>query len=321
MDKTRISYLLQQVRTGACTPEENKELEEFWEWAQHDQTLFNTLSESEKETIRHSMLREITARIAALETLQTGKQVRFAVPGLFLKIAASFILVMAVAGLWLRFNDPKQVYSTGYGEHRIILLPDSSRVTLNGNSTIRYNADWLNDDDRKVWIEGEAFFDVTHTINHQRFIVHTEDGVEVQVLGTRFNVKVRRGQTEVVLEEGKVTLDVSSMVEAKNITLIPGDMVTVEKDAFVKAAVNPLHYSAWKNHKLYFDQTTLREVSHILEDTYGIQAAFADENLAKRKLSGQIDSRNASDILAAVAESLNIVAEHEGKSVVFHGKN
>jgi ferric-dicitrate binding protein FerR (iron transport regulator) len=319
MDKTRISYLIQQSRNGHATPEEMKELESFWEWAQQDDSLFNSLSDSEKASIKQVMFEGIQERIAALETVANGKQRTMPVSGLFLKIAASFTLLILITTLWLKFNNPGESYRTAYGEHMEIVLPDSSRVTMNGNSTLRYS-EWDEDDDRHVWVEGEAFFDVTHTVNDQKFIVHTEDGVDVEVLGTRFNVKIRRGKTEVMLEEGKVNLNVKSIFASKDIVMKPGDMIQVENSALNTVQVDASRYTAWKDHKLYFDETRLEELAHILEDTYGISVEFANPGLADRRLSGEIDSRKASDILAAIKETFNITVSRDGNKVRFHSK-
>jgi hypothetical protein len=64
-----------------------------------------------------------------------------------------------------------------------------------------------------VWIGGEGFFDVTHTINHRKFIVHTQNDMDVRVLGTKFNVRIR-SETEVMLQEGKVNLEIGRQKSA-----------------------------------------------------------------------------------------------------------
>jgi ferric-dicitrate binding protein FerR (iron transport regulator) len=71
-------------------------------------------------------------------------------------------------------------------------LPDNSTVILNANSSLRYQENWEAELLREVWVDGEAFFSVVHTHNHQRFRVNVTDDLKVEVLGTEFNVKDRR---------------------------------------------------------------------------------------------------------------------------------
>jgi ferric-dicitrate binding protein FerR (iron transport regulator) len=80
--------------------------------------------------------------------------------------------------------------------------------------------------------------------------------------------------------------------------------------------VNPLQYSGWTYHKLYFDHTELRDVVEMLEDTYGLSVVLDDERLASRKLSGEIDCRYVEDILAAIEASLNVEATRSGQTVI-----
>ena len=51
---------------------------------------------------------------------------------------------------------------------KTILLPDSSLITLNANSTLSYNNNWNSTAPRKVWLNGEAYFSVTHQQNNQK---------------------------------------------------------------------------------------------------------------------------------------------------------
>ena len=318
MDKSRITFLVQKLRRKQATFEEKDELESFWHLAQSDETLFNALSTAEKESIKVAIFEGIKSKITILEKAQKPVHRTMPASGWFLKIAASIAFIIAISVFWTKYNDSDNEFHTAYGEHLTIMLPDSSRVVINGNSTLRYNPAWSPDKDREVWIAGEGFFEVTHTVNHQKFIVHTEDNMDVQVLGTKFNVKIRRGKTEVMLQEGKVRLDVEKSESTATMTLQPGELATLEDRKLLKVKVKPSEYAAWKEHKLFFDQTPLREVANILEDTYGIQVVFENETLVNRKLSGEISSDKATDILKAIKESFDISITNDGHRVVFH---
>lgn len=316
MDRSRIAYLIKRLRGKQATAEEKAELDEIWRQAS-DETLFDEVSDDESDSIRASILEGVKSKISLLEKSQRPSRPLTPSVRWSLKIAASVSFIVIISIFWTVYlHGDVQRFETAYGEHLTVELPDRSIVVLNGNSTLQYKSSWDVDKDREVWIEGEGFFEVTHTINHQKFIVHTERGMHVEVLGTKFNVKTRRYKAEVMLQEGKVNVEVGGPDSSETMTLQPGDLATLKDSRLTKVRVEPKEYSAWKEYKLFFDQTPLREVAHILEDTYGLQLIFGSESLSDRKLSGAISSEKPDDILKAIEESLNVTITREGAKVV-----
>ncbi len=311
MNQQRVTQLVQKLRRGEATLVEQKELQEFWEWAQADHTLFEAMSAEEREVIRTAMFRNIQQRIGK-------KQRSIGVSSWSLRIAAALVIAAISFVLLTRQGADEIQVQTAFGEQKNVVLPDGSNVQLNGNSSVRYTSEWNEDDEREIWISGEGFFDVRHTVNHQPFIVHASQAVDVRVLGTRFNVKVRREKTEVMLEEGKVRLQMTANPERDTLTMKPGDLVTLIKNELKKETVVASRYASWKDKVLYFSETPLIEVAKILEDTYGFQVEFKNKSLKSRKLSGEIQAGEGEDILVAIRESLDIRITEEGHKVVFH---
>ncbi len=207
---------------------------------------------------------------------------------------------------------------TKYGERRTI-LPDESSVVLNGNSKLKYSKNWSEQQIREVWIDGEGFFAVQHTKSHQKFIVHTREGLNVEVLGTKFNVKSREHGSEVLLTEGKVKLNVDNT--ASPVYLNPGELATMRKNKLSKRIVEGNQYTSWVKSKLVFDKMQLVELAQILQDTYGLKVSFQDEELKNRQLSGEISSATVDDILFAIAETFNVkVTKMDDESVIFSTK-
>lgn len=64
-------------------------------------------------------------------------------------------------------------------------LADGSKVWVNSSTNLRYPIQFIGKE-RKVYLSGEAYFEVVHDENHP-FIVETE-GINVQVYGTQFNI-------------------------------------------------------------------------------------------------------------------------------------
>src|ERR1700727_3570645 len=105
-------------------------------------------------------------------------------------LAAAACLVTVAVGIWwigTRTGHPEfSEIRTGYGEIKNILLPDSSVVILNANSSMRIPQQWTESGGRQVWLEGEAYFQVQKKPSTaQKFVVHTRQG-DVEVLGPGF---------------------------------------------------------------------------------------------------------------------------------------
>ncbi len=226
--------------------------------------------------------------------------------------AASIFTIISLGIYW--FNKQTTFYSTEYGQIQKINLPDGSVVTLNAHSTLRHSEDLLTNNKREVWLEGEAYFDIAKR-NGAKFIVHTSE-VEVEVLGTEFNVNARRKQTKVILYEGKVKL-VSP--NAMPLVMKPGDMVTVsdKKIPIQIKTVQPEQFDFWRNSMLDLDNKTVAEVVEILEDTFGISIEFENSQLLNKKLSGKLNLKSTDDLIENLALILDTDVTKTPKGYVF----
>lgn len=233
------------------------------------------------------------------------------------QMAAVVALMLAsVFTYWFFYHEQKVHYITQYGEVRHIVLPDSSIVTLNANSALSFRPSSIAGSERKVFLEGEAFFSVVkkHEVDPVKFLVVTENA-EVEVLGTQFNVNSRRGKTSVVLNTGKVKFNTS---EDENAILKPGERVEYSPQHDLKLEkVDPELYSSWRKRKLKFDDTSLLELAQILEDNYGLKVIIENKSLQEKKITGEISAQNADKILKAVSKLFKIKISRFGNTVYF----
>jgi ferric-dicitrate binding protein FerR (iron transport regulator) len=222
-------------------------------------------------------------------------------------LVTGIIIWTAVLFVFKFYNGPT-IYTTKYGETKNIILPDGSTVTMNANSNIRYIDNWQQTHVREVWLSGEAFFDVLRKTEwkHAKFIVHTQN-LNVEVLGTKFNVNNRRGVVKVVLNSGKVKLNQGNSTHA-DVVMRPKDLVEFngQNKAFVKKIVEPENYISWMNHKLIFNETPVSEIAQVLEDTYGMKVILKDPQVGNRKFTGSVPNKQISLLLNILSESLNI---------------
>jgi len=230
--------------------------------------------------------------------------------------AASVVLLILTYVSFLQMNTNSFVSAqTSYGETEFITLPDSSTVILNANSKLTYPDEWNHQEVREVWIEGEAFFHVQEKPDQGgiKFIVHTQ-GVDVEVLGTRFNVRNRRDATEVVLNSGKVKLNVEGKQE---IYMAPGDQITysVKTHNYDRKQVNPETYTSWRNHVLTFEESTLHEIAAVLEDTYGFKFTFKDPSIAAKRFTTTLPADQIKTLFPMLEESFNLKITQNGKQI------
>lgn len=237
-------------------------------------------------------------------------------------IAASITGVLLLVGLWYLFPQNDVItYHTNFGETQEIILPDGSQVTLNANSTLQFHADDFKKSSRNVWMQGEAFFKVKK-VNIQpgtatKFFVHTDD-LEIEVLGTQFNVNTRRTSTKVVLSEGKVRLSINRLQDNEPVSMEPGEMVTFTPDqnAVSKENVNVDIHTAWKQQIVIFDDTPLQEIIELLEDTYGLQIKLKKKEAAHRRYNGRFENPQPDKILMFVTQTFGLEIEHYGNVII-----
>jgi transmembrane sensor len=219
--------------------------------------------------------------------------------------AASVIFLLVTGGYYFSLQENAElVYSTGHGQRLTLHLPDSSRVELNANSTLHFNPEaWIENNLREVWLEGEAYFEVTKKMTGRKFLVHAGEA-KVEVLGTEFNIRTRGEKAEVVLAEGKIELAVAD----QKIEMKPGDYIsyTIGDRKLESKKVKPSDFSAWKDGITVFNNT-LAEVTKDLEALYGVTFKIENQALMNRRI--QLSA--PADDLDEVLETLKLLYQDD----------
>ncbi|WP_298472951.1 FecR family protein [uncultured Maribacter sp.] len=170
-----------------------------------------------------------------------------------------------------------------YGKKFDIVLSDGTSVFLNSGSSIRYPVKFIKGLNRQVFLNGEAFFDVTTDESHP-FIVDTEE-LNVQVLGTKFNVQTYEedSRVDVVLVEGKVGMDSQKKLNynENEVVLEPGFKGTynkIEKNITTKK-VNTSVYTSWVTGTVVFRNRPFKEIVKKLERLYNVTIIVNNKEL------------------------------------------
>ena len=210
--------------------------------------------------------------------------------------AAAIIIFLAVGAALIYHPHQKAEWHTAYGEVKTSSLPNGSEVVVNADSRIRYSSGWTEGKDREVWLSGEAFFHVRKTPWKSRFIVHASH-FDVIVTGTQFNVISREEKANVLLEEGSVLLRTSS---GEDLQMKPGDFVEYDHQYLAKRTVRMDSVTAWKEHRLFFDSTSLKEVAAIIKEQYGVTVRLEGPTIEKETVGGIMPNDNLDLLLEAL---------------------
>jgi len=236
---------------------------------------------------------------------------------------AACISLLIVVVVYQSYFGNTIVHTTAYGETETIQLHDGSTVTLNANSQLTYAKNWKDNATRQVWLEGEAYFSVTHQANDQKFLVHTQS-LDVEVLGTEFNVHNRRGETQVVLNSGKVKLDIhAANTNEKELTMQPGELVTFseEKKQVEKKVVNPEVYTSWVNDILIFEDMPMGDIEKVIEDNFGMEVIIQDSAINEMRFNAKVPAKDLDVLLTLLEKTFNLTIEKAYGKIILKTNN
>ncbi|MGA4633138.1 FecR family protein [Pseudomonas solani] len=190
--------------------------------------------------------------------------------------------------------------ATAVGESRTLDLADGSRVQLNTDSAVQVE---LGEHERRVrLLRGEAFFEVTHA-PERPFLVESGAGW-VKVVGTRFSVDRREGETRVRVESGRVEVNGGSR---QAVLLEHGQGVEFGAAGLGAAhGIDPLQAFAWRQRQLVFRQQPLGEVVAELNRYWPGRTFVVGEALERRVVSGVFEIDKPDAVLKALHLTLGL---------------
>lgn len=175
------------------------------------------------------------------------------------------------------------------GETHDIILPDLSKVKLNAGSILIFQKHFGKT--RTVYLNGEAYFNVSHD-KTKPFIVNTTD-MEVEVLGTVFNVSSYSGDnhSSTTLESGKVNVRFKN-VDYQEVTLVPNEWISYDRSTGLikKQKVKVENIVAWTKGNVLLQGVTIEEITKIIERRYGINVYLNSQNYRNERITMKLDS-------------------------------
>jgi len=227
----------------------------------------------------------------------------------FQKAAAILFIPLLISMLWMNFGkNSKTVNSSitcnkviaAFGTFSILELPDGSKVWLNSGSSLQY-PDRFNNDDRTVYLIGEAYFDV-HSDETKPFLVSTPY-FTVEATGTKFNVRAEKNfrSPSVTLVEGKIAVRKTNPVKKNGLItfLQPNQHMTYDTLTNHVAILteDTYKYIAWKDGKLVFRNDKISEVARRISLQYNVDIEIKGDKIKQYRYRATFENEPLSELL------------------------
>jgi len=201
--------------------------------------------------------------------------------------------------------------TTPIGGQYNIELPDGTKVALNAASTITFPSSFLGLVNRRIVLDGEAYFEVAKDAHHP-FIVLSRTQ-QVKVLGTHFNINsYNESSVKTTLLEGAVQVNAQRHAQQ----LKPGEQTINNNSELRKVTADLELETAWKNGRTEFQQADIKSVMSMLERWYNIETAYRGK-LPTALFSGSVSrNKNISEVLRLMEATGDVHFKIEGRRVV-----
>ena len=179
-----------------------------------------------------------------------------------------------------------------YGKRFNVILTDGSKVFLNSGSVLKYPIKFLPNQKREVFLQGEAYFDVSKN-KKDLFIVNTNK-INVEVYGTKFNVKnySEDFNSDIVLVSGSVAIKNNENEEST--LLKPGFKGSVDKTTLkiTESKINTKVYTSWIEGEVVFRKESFSQILKKLERLYNVTAIDNRVESSNELFNAAIDVEN-----------------------------
>lgn len=260
--------------------------------------LRNFISQEEKETSWKEILLAVDKSSSKKRILQP----------LYWMAAASLLIILAVT----IFLPADKSFMTSDQEKLNVNLADGSSVTLNHNSLLRLD-DHFSHKNRKVFLDGEAFFNI-HKDDSNPFVIIIGEQ-EVMVVGTSFNVNYKNEHAQISVKSGKVQL----RSKYKLLNLEAGQTGFISPTGILSTMAWDSNDFSWYSKTLTLKKKSLKEVATILSELFNKKIEVS-QSVSSCALSAKIEYESIDDILNVIKETLGIEWKYESNKIYIYGK-
>jgi ferric-dicitrate binding protein FerR (iron transport regulator) len=227
----------------------------------------------------------------------------------FLKVASIAILLVVsylIGQITTNYKQEIKYYSLEVPKAQTskFELIDGTKINLNSDTKIKY-ANNFSEDNREIYFEGEAFFNVKRS-ETSKFIINTTDNLSITVLGTSFNFKSYPNSDiiSVSLQEGSVII-----TENKNQNILkPGEKYSYNKRTKLSTIehTNLNIETSWMRNKIIIEDEKFESLIKTIERKFDKKIIIVDEELKHRTITASFMKHNLSYILGVLKGILPI---------------
>jgi ferric-dicitrate binding protein FerR (iron transport regulator) len=210
------------------------------------------------------------------------------------------------------------VVSAEKGQRANIILPDGSKVWLNSHSQIAYPGNY-GTHERSLTLTGEAYFEVAKD-STKRFIVKAGE-MEVEALGTSFNIKAYKEDTEIIttLFSGSV----QTSIQENTLRLMPEEYASFNREngQFSVSHSDNVDYALmWRDNELAFERRTMEEIAVLLNRMYNVEIVFQSEKIKNYRFSGVIKNNSLDNVIELISLTAPIIYQSSGDTITLNEK-
>jgi len=203
-----------------------------------------------------------------------------------------------------------------------VVLSDGTKAFLNAGSTLKYPVNFVEGKVRKVFLDGEAFFDVAKDTNHP-FVVNVNE-MNVRVLGTKFNIASYSEDKfyKTVLLEGSVAIyKKGTPFNLESAALLkPGYSAEWDKksEEILFEMVDTHLYTDWMSGKLVFVNATFKNIRKKLERHYNVTIVNNNKTLDEKTYSAIFDIESIEQVLETLNKSFAIKYQIKNNQIIIN---
>ena len=274
----------------------------------------------------------------------------------FSKVAA--VVIICLAGAYLIYHKATpivtadkinvaqkeislQMQETPKGGRLAFTLADGTKVVMNADSKLKYPQSFTGAT-REVYLDGEAFFDVTHN-SQMPFIIHTSK-MSIKVLGTEFNIKSYPGDSvcETTLIHGLIEVTLNDRPDDR-IILKPKEKLIVSNNVSEKTfseiknvpaahsadlLISNLHYisrsdsavveTSWLDNKLVFQSESFGKLAEDMGRKYDMDIQFENDAIKNYRFTGIFEKETITEALDALQLTEKFRYKIDGTTIIIY---
>lgn len=201
-----------------------------------------------------------------------------------------------------------------------LILSDGTLVHMNSGSSLKYPVNFIPEQERQVFLKGEAYFEVTKN-GENPFLVST-DAMGIKVLGTHFNVSsYADSETYTVLAEGSVAVYDKKSSDLNATIIQPGEKAFIAESSIEVIAVDVNDYLGWREGILSFNNQSFKEIIDKIERHYGVLIQNDVTDLNSERFYGNFKEETIIDLLDTFKESAEFDYYMENNKIKIYNMN